>query len=57
MTARSDPEKFQKERFIVDQDKKPDPMSEERFFPENVQRDITKKDIPEVEKRKNLILL
>jgi len=31
----------------VDQDKKPDPMSEERFFPENVQRDMTKKDVPE----------
>jgi hypothetical protein len=31
----------------VDQDKKQDPISEERFFPENVQRDNSEKDIPE----------
>jgi len=30
----------------VDQDKKQDPISEERFFPENVQRDNSEKDIP-----------
>ena len=31
----------------MDQDKKPDPITEERFFPEGVQRDISEKDIPE----------